>query len=546
METESIDKQIVDEKSAQSGIGTSRLDVLIAVFLFFLAVAEGLHTIHQVGISWDEPNYYNVVKGYIDWADNLEFSNSFSADTLEKVFGFKPKANDHPTLTKLIGAAACKMFGGMLGGFWAYRMSAPILFGLLLAIVYLRSAKTWGRPAALIAILSIVCTPSLFTHNHIAATDAPLCVFWLIAVCCFEAACKNRKWILLSGIAYGLVMSVKFTGFLFPVPVFIWGIIYRRKTMLTPFLAMLIIGPIVFLLLQPSMWDHPLWDLYRFIQSSVTRSEWNKLWVLFLGKIYNFSAPWYYAPFLIIVTTPEVEFLCFLVGGAALAKDKFKDEFAALCLLNFAFFIAVTFSPNAPTYDGTRLFLPAFLFLALLSGFGFRYVSVVLQKAGEGGSPLKIRFPKMIQAGLIAIVLFGLIPPFMAIYPYGLEYYNGFIGGIDGARKKGMETTFWWTILNEDAFEKINKTLPQNATLRFCPMDTGMWKLFIESGLIRSDIKITNGKEFDFAFVMSRPYWNYAPLIKYLGVPMSRLEAVDSLEVDGVPFWVLYKNKNIP
>lgn len=517
-----------------------RTDRLVAALLFLAVLLQGGVAIRQVGISWDEPDYYRTAKEYVTWAENLSSAASFTSENLQATFGFRPHKNDHPTLAKIVSALTYVSLKGPLGEFWAYRFSGPLLFAVLLSVLYLRLARSWSRPAALASVMFLATMPHFYTHSHIAATDAPLSVFWLLAVVAFERSTERRGLWPLAGLAYGLCMSVKFTGFLLPLPLLAWGLLYRRRYLLRPALGLLI-GPAVFLLLQPAMWHHPLSGIVDFVRMSASREQWNPHWVLFLGRIYDFSGPWYYAPFLIVATVPESTLLLSIVGVLRSIRERFKDSVAGSSLIHFGFFMAITMAPAAPTFDGDRLFLPAVVFLALLAGYGLEGVVRDIGRLRVGGTGPLRRHTRLLGPAVAVVSLFLAAVPLFQVYPYGLEYYSSLVGGVKGARMAGLETTYWWTALTERHLTRINQLLPPKARLRFVPMDPDLHQLYASLGLLRKDIQVVEGNDFDYAVVLSRPYWNYARLFEELGVPRSRLNVVGALARDQVPFWVLYR-----
>jgi len=512
------------------GIGRrrTRADYLGAALILAVIVGQGPFTIHRIGISWDEPVYFPLARNYLAWAKNLGQAGAFSPATLEQVFGLNPDYYQHPSLTKILPAITMAAFQRRMGEFWAYRMSAPILFGLLLAAVCLRAG-----PAA---SLCLAAMPRFFVEGHLAATDAPLSAFWFFCAWAFEAACRRRRLAPLAGIAYGLLMSVKFSGFLVPVPLLLWGILYRRRTMLWPTLALFVLGPLTFILLQPGAWYHPLAAPLLFVQRSMTGQMWGRIWSVFLGQYYVFSPPWYYAPFLVLVTTPVLILALFLVGVLRAGRGRFRDPRAGSCLIHFGFFIVLTMAPNAPLFDGVRFFLPSLVFLAILAGRGFD--SVVPWTADRLQALGHARLLAAVLTGLLAV---SLVIPLIRIYPYGLEYYNALIGGVKGARERGMVTTYWWTVVTEDTLAEINQILPPRAALRFYPMDPELWSLYRELGLLRADLRVTEESDFDYLLMLSRPYWNCPRNFQRLGVPIYRLNPIASLAVEEVPFWVLYQ-----
>ncbi len=436
----------------------------------------------------------------------------------------------------MLGALTYSLFRKSLGKFYAYRFFAPLLFAILLALIHLRAASAWGRPAALAATLCALFMPRLFADNHIGATEAPLCFFWFLAAVSFQLAMRRKRFAPLAGVAFGLAMSVKFTAFLLPAPLILWGLVYHRRKLWLPALCLLLVGPLVFILLQPSMWDHPVKDVMEFVLTSAGRKQWNPIWVYFLGRIYGFAAPFYCAPFMVLVTAPLVSLALFFIAVLKMILEKFRDDSAGAALIHFCFLIARTMAPNAPTIGGVRLFLPAFVFLALLAGRGAASLSAWLIE--------KIKNPRLAAAASFA--LFALCMALMAFqfgknYPYGLEYYNELIGGVRGGRETGLQTTYWWTVLNEDALERVNRELPPKAVIRFFPMADDLWRLYQELGWLRPDIKVTDYYDFDYILILSRPYWNAPEIFRFLKIPQRELQVKDYQSLDRVPLWILYQ-----
>lgn len=460
---------------------------------------------------------------------------AFSRDLLDALFGIDAIINYHPSLPKLIAAPFYAAFKDIVGPFRAFRLSAPFLFGILLAAIYIRSSIEWGRIAGIGAALCTALMPRFFIDNHIGGADAPLGVFWLFSFIAFEAACKRNKLSPIAGIACGLAACTKFTGLVVCIPLIIWGIVYYRRKAVAPAIFSILFTPLVFIAFHPGLYHAPIDGLFQFFKSSTNRASWLPLWVMFRGTIYIFSAPWYYAPYMTAITTPVSILVLFIIGVIKffMGPKSMKDRLSGACLINFTFIIGLTFSPKAPTFDGVRLFLPAFIFMGILGGLGFE--SVVSWIGKKRGAAAKY---------ITATILIGcMIVPFARIYPYGEEYYNSLIGGVGGARKHGMETTYWWTALNEKALDRVNKTVPQNASIRFIFISPPLYELYKELGLLRPDIRVVEDSSFDYAVVLSRPYWDFKGIYMYLGANLDQLERVDGVDIAGVPLWVLYKKR---
>ena len=209
------------------------LNYLIAAAIFLAVIAEGLHTIRALGPSRDQPVYFHIANSYLSWFKNLGDGSAFSEAVLDRIFGLGFH-NFSPSLAKLMGALTQAAFSGVMGKFWAFRMYAPILFGLLMALIYSRGRSAWGRSAALACVLCAFFMPRLFGDGHIGATEAPLCFFWFLTAITFGASLDRPKIAPLAGLCFGLAMSVKFTGFFLPVPLLAWPFLPGRKRRSSP------------------------------------------------------------------------------------------------------------------------------------------------------------------------------------------------------------------------------------------------------------------------------------------------------------------------
>jgi len=510
------------------------IDYLFLVLILGIIFSQSLHTINQIGPSWDEPVYFHSVKDYYNWFHSWGYGEAFKRRTLERIFSLGLFTDCNPTLPKFLATISYSLFKNVLGEFSAYRLYAPILFGLLLALIYLRATLSWGRLAGISAVLCTGIMPRLFTDGHIGATEAPLMFFWFLTTIVFEASFKKRWLMLVAGVCYGLAMSVKFTGFLVLIPLLFWALIYHRKNSFYPALCLFLIGPLVFFLLEPSMWDDPFGDFLEFLQFSLFRKDKTEIPVLFLGKLYEFSAPFYYAPFMVMITTPILTLALFLFGLVRAGINRLADEAIASSAIHFLFFMLIMMLPNAPTYDGVRLFDPAFIFLGLLAGYGF---------AGIISSIKKLRANLFSQVFAMIALIAGASYPLLQVYPYGLEYYNELIGGVSGARERGMETTYWWTVVNKDAINRVNQRVSPNSSLVCWPPAPNICAFYQELGLLRKDIQITRKTDFNYLLYLSRPVWNPEWLFLELGLTTEDMLLVDKQELDGVPLWTLYYQK---
>jgi hypothetical protein len=239
-----------------------------------------------------------------------------------------------------------------------------------------------------------------------------------------------------------------------------------------------------------------------------------------------------------MVTVPGFTLLLFAVGLVRAFANRLRDPLAGAALVNFLFFMLLMMTPRAPTYDGVRLFVPAFIFLAILAGFGFDGIMQwILSRYSKESKRLVPRICSLLALAVITAI------PLLKVYPFGLEYYNQFIGGVAGANKHGMETTYWWDAVNEYAVKKISKQIPPGASLLCWPSAAKMCEFYQEQGWLSKEVKITYSTDFDYLLLLSRPCPDFEPFFTVHNIPHSDLETIDSKALDGVPLWTLYGRK---
>jgi len=138
------------------------------------------------------------------------------------------------------------------------------------------------------------------------------------------------------------------------------------------------------------------------------------------------------------------------------------------------------------------------------------------------------------------------------------RYYNELAGGVRGAYALGMETTYWYDVVNEKFLAALNREIPRGAAVSMWVANQAYFEFLQDKGKIRKDIKfitpditvtITN-KGADFRFspdtpqylillsrqgTFNRVYWN----IYYKSIPLYCLKFED------IPLISLYRWRDI-
>ena len=120
--------------------------------------------------------------------------------------------------------------------------------------------------------------------------------------------------------------------------------------------------------------------------------------------------------------------------------------------------------PGVPVYDGVRLFLHVFPFVACLAGVGGVSAARWLRSRGVS--------ERWTLPAVLAVAIVQLVPTAGTI-PFGLSYYNLLAGGPAGAERLGFETTYWGEGMDAVFWQEVEKTLPKGSRLamNFIPAD---------------------------------------------------------------------------
>ena len=424
-----------------------------------------------------------------------------------------------------------------LGPIVAFSLTAGAIFGFL--------ARRWGYWTGALASAAWVLQPNLFGHGHYATVDALLTALWVGAILAFAAAVEREGrsprwgWVILFGVLCGWATDSKLTGWFLPLPFFAWSLLYRsRRGWLT-----LVVGGVVAVLVlfafNPCWWAEPICGVERFLRSNLTRGKTIPIPVQFLGKIYqtpNQSLPWYNTLVWTVLVTP-VGFLSLGIIGALTGSWRALrairrparieadstvplGPFAVLVVLHWGFLLTLRALPHTPGHDGVRLFLPAFGVLALAAGVG---ASVLIKSLGWWGKGLVVA--AIIEASIsLALVM-----------PVPLSYFSPVVGGLRGAAALGMEPTYFWDGLSDEAIDWLNANTPPGRTVRFSTFPTS-WLYLKETGRLTAPLApIDQGKPI-WLIIRNRP-GALGPLERQL---IDRGKPAFTVSKQGVPLVLIY------
>jgi hypothetical protein len=562
-------------------------DQLIGAAFAVVYVAWLLGTARGLGFARDEGFYFHAASQYANWFQQL-MDHGKSAMQQSSVDPYWGANHEHPSLMKSLFALSWmflyKKWHFFSDASTAFRFPGMVMAGIGLWVTYLFGARAFSRPAGLIAAPLLGLMPHLFYNAHLACFDMPIATMWLVSVYAFYRASERGtfEWAIVCGVAYGLTLETKHNAWILPavfVPhaIFVYGrwlLGGRKPSAIVPWhlAAVGTIGPLVFYALWPWIWFDTEARVRDYVNFHVHHEYYN---IEFLGRnVFGPPSPMLYAPLLIAASVPTVTLLLCGVG----AFDRLRENFVRLqtffttaraerarptegdspahgcdaatdLLIGLAFAgpLAVFFLPTTPIFGGTKHWMPAYPFLAILAGRGFvlslRAFDTLLS---ENRLPARIvehaRSAPHLAPWLLGVA--AVLGPFFVTkhsHPFGLSAYVPIVGGTAGGADLGLNRQFWG-YTTESLGPWLETNAPPNATLFIHDTAWPSWERMIAEKRIRPDIRgVGSPSEAQLAIVHHELHMNEVDYSIWIGYGTVAPEYI--LRHDGVPIISLYRRR---
>src|SRR5581483_1053162 len=161
----------------------------------------------------------------------------------------------------------------------SYRLYSIVLTACLIALIFYWISSKYGKVAGLIASLSIALYPVFWAESHFNnEKDIPETVFWSFFLFCLSKGIENKKikWIIASGIFFGLALGTKFNILFSGAVILPWITFYlfskKEKLFSKTNIKIFIFGIIALLLglgivfaTWPNLWADPIEGLQNAI-----------------------------------------------------------------------------------------------------------------------------------------------------------------------------------------------------------------------------------------------------------------------------------------
>jgi 4-amino-4-deoxy-L-arabinose transferase-like glycosyltransferase len=463
------------------------------------------------GIGRDEGIYLAAAESYANFWGELATSPARALESRDRIFALN---HEHPPLAKELFGATHALLRNALG--WTshlegFRFGAFLFAALLSFLLALAGHDLAGKGGALLAPALFWAVPRHFYHAHPAALDMPITALWLATVLAYRESerpgntlARSRLFAVATGLAFGAALAVKHNAWFLPPVLMAHALLARppasgarRGPVPLAFVAMALLGPLVFVASWPWLWQDTFSRAQGYLLFHLHHENysWNYLGHLLREPPFPIEYPFVVTALTVPAAIVFVYAGGFLHGLARLFRAlrprgteglagpaSAADEL--LLALNAFFPIGLIAWPTVPHFGGVKHWLPAMPFLALL---GARALIV----AGQVLSPRR----SALLAGSLALL--ALAPGVWAVghvHPYGTAAYNELAGGAPGAASLGMQRQFW----GDDVvglLKEINLHAVPGARVWWQETSMGAVRAWQRDGAVRGDLRWAEGPE---------------------------------------------------
>ncbi|MFO0696592.1 MAG: glycosyltransferase family 39 protein [Polyangiales bacterium] len=543
-------------------------DQAIGASLALAYVALLLVTAPAIGLSRDEGIYAIAADQYGAWFRLLatEPSVAMTKEAIDAHWAFN---HEHPALMKSLFALSANAQAA-----WsifprpslAYRFPAMVIAGLLLWLVYIFGARTFGRQPGVFAAVAFALLPRVFYHAHLDCFDVPIVFFTTLTTYCYWRSLSRRSWAVPTGLAFGLALATKHNAWLLPIVFaihFAWMAIAERaerratgreRIELVPYglLAMAVLGPVVFVGSWPWLWHDTVPRLREYAAFHLHHEYYNMAYfgVNYFRPPFPISYPFVMTLFTVPTTVLALGLLALASRAYAIVPypltrlfpvslqvrrdSRATDVLLVGCMLAPIVVIAL---PSTPIFGGTKHWFPSYPFLCLYAGYGAQRTVRTLRDA------LRTALPDarlVVRLGAAGVLLLPSLAETMRSHPFGLSHYVYAAGGVPGSADKGMNRQFWgFTTRSLAPF--FRRHLPDGGRIWICDTLPHSFEMLKRDGHLPVNVTIASTMaEADYVIVHHEHH--FAEVEGQAWVVFDSVRPAYVLTHEGVPIITVYEN----
>ncbi len=330
------------------------------------------------------------------------------------------------------------------------------------------------------------------------------------------------------------------------------GVADWRRFVPTGWVAMVIVGPLIFVALWPWMWFDTAMRFREYAAFHLNHAHYNMAYfgVNYFRPPLPISYPWVMTLF----TVPLVTLALAVAGLGARVKaiappawlaklwpsaepeaDEARTDVLFVGLLLAP--LVVISMPWTPIFGGTKHWFSAYPFVALYAGFAFaRVVQAARERLPDVGAWPRRLVPVLVAGLLLAAPLVETAHSRF----FGLSHYTFAAGGVPGAADYGMNRQFWGFTTGSLA-GWFNEQMPDGGTVYPCDTTWTAWRMLQQDGLLDERIRpVGDLPTADYAIVHHEHH--FVEVDYQIWAAWGSVQPVHVLTYDGVPIVSVYEN----
>lgn len=557
-----------------------KLSILIG-FIYFVML---LTTLTGYGINWDTINHLPRGQAYLHYflTGNRDYSDlplhfngwqkpgqwyfqdpdslgiktdlpknkalprsMYQVEDMNLDYFLEKDGDGHPPLSDIMSALFNEVLFkrlGIINDIDSYRIYGILLASITVGLVFYWVCKLNGIASGVVGALVISLYPLYWAESHFnTEKDVPETAFWTIFMFSFwkGITTKNWKWILLTGITFGLALGTKLNIIFASLVIIPWFLVYlfrdkgllinikfflKEKKILLSLIAIPIIGFIILVVTWPYLWQDPIRGFFKMIGFYQTIGTTNVISYAPFG-MNTFPLKW------ILFTTPIVTLLLATVGMITYLFSFRKDKNGTALLFIIWFLVPIirVVMPGSNIYGGVRQIMEFIPAMALVSAYGFYNLT----------KRINYKLSLILAVVIFLPVLFKII----SIHPNENVYFNKLIGGLSGAKEQGLK--YWGFSFGSpyrQAAKWLNINAPEGAKIAYTydliPNLPRIW--------LRQDLNLYNGHRSGYMqlgeYAMGLVYAGTAERSYYDTFLEKFIDPVYEVKIDDVAILRIWKN----
>ncbi len=425
--------------------------ILVGILVFILLLV----TVKDIGLTWDEPAYIASSNSYMSWFREA-VQNPTRAFSPSGITTYWSINHEHPPVDKIWTGLWWSITRGITDDLSAHRIGNMLLASIMVALLYHCVSGSYGQAAGFAAAAALLTMPRFFFHAHLSALDVPA-AFAVFVVTWLFWQLRDRRgwgWGILLGLVWGMALATKVNAVFIPFTLGLWWLIFRRDWQLVIRLLLMGVTAIpVFLLAWPWLYANTLPRLVEYL-GFITVNHW-KIGQFYLGE-FHMPPPWHFGFVMLWAVIPLGLTALYFTGFISSLKKKGEQGLPWLLLFSALTPVLAIAISKSLVYDNDRMYMAAYPFFAALAGIGFGWL---FSKVADFALQRDRKWVHWVGGAALVLLFFApQLNTMVRLYPHYLSYYSEGVGGVAGAKKLGLETTYWCEtyalalpIVNEEA-----------------------------------------------------------------------------------------------